>query len=206
MSPLRALARAGWLALAGLALAGCISVLPKTPPAQLYRFGAAEQADPAAPGAGMIGKGAVSFDSAAQTDRILTVTGGTAAYIAGARWVSPAPVLFDEALTRTFERTPGAPRLAQRGGVFNAPLILTVDVEAFEARYDQGAEAAPTVVVQVRALLIRTSDRTVAAEKNFSTSQRASDNRVGAIVEAFDQAVQKTLTDLTTWSGAQAGA
>ncbi len=150
-------------------LAGCVSLFPKAMPAQLYRFGASEPADasaaaasPAPAGRSVIGEGATEFDPAASSDRILTMTGKDAAYVASARWVSPASVLFDEALVRTFERTAGAPRLVPRFGLLRAPLLMNLDVQAFEARYDQGDKAAPLVVVKVRALLIRTLDRSVA--------------------------------------------
>jgi cholesterol transport system auxiliary component len=195
------------LAAASASLSGCVSLLPKTAPVQLYDFDAAAPADAtqAQPAAStVIGEGAVDFDAAASSDRILTRTGSEAAYIAGARWVAPASTLFSEALTRTFDRTPGAAHLARRGGVSGAPLLLTVDVQTFEARYDQGTGAAPVVEVIVRAALVRTSDRSLAAEHTFTTSVRASDNRVGLIVEAFDQAVQKTLADLVAWTSQSA--
>ena len=206
MSPSGSLVRAAWLAAACIALAGCVSLFPKAPPAQLYRFGASEPADASAaatpgPASGaVIGEGASQFDPAASSDRILTITSKDAAYVASARWVSPASVLFDEALVRTFERTPGAPRLVPRFGLLRAPLMMNLDVQAFEARYDQGDKAAPLVVVKVRALLIKTEDRSVAGERTFTTTVRASDNRVGPIVEAFDDAVGKTLADLVAWT------
>ena len=207
MSPSGSLARAAWLAAACIALAGCVSLFPKAVPAQLYRFGAPDAADTAAPSAAaqtsgaVIGEGRIELDPAASGDRILTMTGKDAAYVAGARWVSPASVLFDEALIRTFEQTPGAPRLVPRFGLLRAPLMMNLDVQAFEARYDQGDKAAPLVVVRVRAQMIRTESRAVAGEQTFTTTVRASDNRVGAIVQAYDQAVGKTLSDIVAWSG-----
>jgi cholesterol transport system auxiliary component len=193
--------------LASALLAGCVSLLPKSPPVQLYDLDAAAPADASQAEASstmVIGQGAVDFDSAAAGDRILTRTGSEAAYIAGARWVSPASTLFSEALIRTFDRSPGAPHLARRGGASGAPLLLTVDVQSFEARYDQGSGAPPLIDVTVRAAFIRTADRALTAEHTFTTTVRASDNRVGAIVEAFNSAVQKSLADLVAWSSQSA--
>jgi cholesterol transport system auxiliary component len=196
MRPLPAAA----LAVAALSLAACISVLPKSKPAQLYRFGGADagaSAAPAAPAA--IARGASNFTAEAATDRILTLDGHSAAYIEGARWVAPAPVLFDEALSRAFQ-APGAPPLADRGLPNRAPVALSIDVQAFEARYDHGPDAAPEVIVQVKAELNRTSDRTLVDSHLFSSAQRASDNRVGAIVQAYDAAVHDALGQLVTWT------
>jgi cholesterol transport system auxiliary component len=189
--------------LAGLALplmtGGCISVFPKTKPVQLYRFGdqvpapqAANLTGPAGPSK-MVLKGSTVFPPGAAGDRILTVTGSQDAYIAEARWVSPAAVLFDAALLRAFD-APGSPRLVERGEPMSAPGVLRLDVRAFEARYP-----GPTATVQLRASLVRNQDRALVAEQMFAAAVPASDNRQGAIVAAFDQAVGQVLADLRAW-------
>ena len=146
MSPSGSLVRAALLAAVCVAMTGCVSLFPKTKPAELYRFGAVEAADAAAPAAAStprpgttaISEGAIEFDPASSSDRLLTMTGREAAYIADARWVSPASALFEEALARTFAQIPGAPPLVPRFGLLRAPLLLSLDVQNFEARYDQG--------------------------------------------------------------------
>jgi cholesterol transport system auxiliary component len=190
------------LAAGTLALAGCVSLLPKATPAQLYRFGYPEAAAAAAgPTAqAVLGRGQVSFVAAASTDRILTVDGDSAAYIAGARWISSAPTLFDEALTRAFQ-APGAPAMAPRGAVGHSAYVLNLDVQTFEARYDQGAAAAPEAVVQIRAMLIRDDTRAVVADQLITANARAGDNRIGPIVAAYDAAVKDALGKLVTWTG-----
>jgi cholesterol transport system auxiliary component len=201
MSILRPLA----LAAVALSLAGCVSLLPKAKPAQLYRFGYAQAVTPASapggpPAQAVLEKGQVSFDAGAATDRILTVEGDSAAYIAGARWISPAPVLFDEALARAFQ-APGAPAMAVRGALGHPPYVLNLDVQTFEARYDQGPAAPPEAVVQIRAVLLRGDTRTVVADQLITSQVRAGDNRIGPIVTAYDGAVQDALGKLTTWVG-----
>ena len=202
------LKRLALAALVSLFAAGCVSLFPKGPPAQLYRFGASgpAPAHAAAPASTLvIAKGAVGFDNAAATDRLLTMTGREAAYIEASRWVSPAPVLFDEALDRTFQSTPGAPRLVDRGSLLPTPLLLNLDVQSFEARYENGPGAAPTVVVAVRATVVRTDDRSVAGEVLLQASKPASDNRVSDIVVAYDAAVQEVLSQLVAWTGSLKG-
>ncbi len=188
-------------AMACLTLGGCISLFPKSKPAQLYAFDndplPAAQALPA-PGARVLARGNMRFETAAAGDRILTVTGADTAYIAGSRWVSPAPVLFEEAMIKAFAAGGGA-RLAEGGSTVHAEEVLNLDVQTFETRYDQGPQAPPQVVVQVRAELLRAKDRTVIAEQLFTSAQRASDNRVGPIVQAYDAAVHEVLGKLVSW-------
>jgi cholesterol transport system auxiliary component len=184
-----------------LALGGCISVFPKTKPVQMYRFGEQVPAPAAASAApALVLKGPIAFPSASSGDRILTVTGDESAYIGEARWVAPAAVLFDAALLKTFD-APGSPRLVERGEPLAAPSTLRLDVRAFEARYP-----GPVATVQVRAVLIRNADRVLIAEKMFDVKVPAGDNRQGAIVAAFDQAVGQVLSGVRDWTAANAPA
>jgi cholesterol transport system auxiliary component len=204
VSPSKAL-RFALTALACLSLGGCISLFPKSKPAQLYRFDneplQAAQALPA-PGARVIARGNMRFETAAAADKILTVTGADTAYIAGARWVSPAPVLFEEALIKAYEAAGGV-RLAEGGSSLHASETINIDVQTFETRYDQGPQGPPQVVVQLRAQLVRVSDHGVVAEQLFTSAQRASENRVGPIVEAYDAGVRDVLSKLVAWSSQQ---
>lgn len=189
--------------IAAVALAGCVSLFPKSKPVQLYRFSAPATAPAAAPAAGpriALLLPSVIFARAVGGDRILGVTGQQTAYIAEARWVSPATVLFDEAVTRVFEDNQGSARIVRRGEVARADLVLRLEVQTFEAVYDQGAKAAPEVRIRLRASATRASDRSLVAEQVFEAKTRAYDNRVGAIVTAFNEGVGKVLTDLVAWA------
>lgn len=202
MSPFRSFPRLAGALAAGLTLAGCVSLFPRTQPVQLYRFGlnsaAAPPASPA-PGAPVVGKGEMNFEDAAAGDRILTVMGRDVAYVSGVRWVSPAPILFDEALSRAF-LAEGAPRLAEAEGAARAQVLLDLDVQTFETRYVHGPGAAPEVVVQLRAELVRAQDHSIIADQVFTSTKQAGENRMGSIVQAYDEAVQETLSGLVAWA------
>lgn len=205
MSPMiRTLTRTLAIAAAAFALSGCISVFPKTKPASMYRFGDADVSAPKGPPGAMFGvlKAPSAFTRAAAGDRILTVTHGEVAYIAGARWVSPAFILFEEATARAFENDPGRARLIGRGEVAKADLVLRLEVRTFEADYLDGPKAAPEIVVRVRAVLNRNSDRALVGDQIFEAKVKAADNRVSAIVPAYDQAVAKVLGDVVGWVNA----
>ena len=187
-------------------LGGCISLFPNADPVQLYRFGAtAPQVQETASGGTGFGVllAATGFDRAAAGDRILTVTGTQAAFIKDARWVTSSVGLFDSALQRAFDADQGPARLVDRAEVAKIDYVLKLDVRTFEARYDNGRDAAPTIVVDVHAALSRTHDRIVVGDRSFRASVVASDNRVGAIAEAFDQAVAKVLGELVAWVDAR---
>jgi cholesterol transport system auxiliary component len=193
--------------LAALALSGCVSLLPKQKPALLYRFGAnppaaAEAAEPASAAKVSVLRVGGLFQREAAGDRILTVTETRVAYIARARWAAPAEVLFDEAVLRAFDTAGGRARLVSRGEPTRADYALRLDVRNFETRY---SGEVPTVVVQVRATLLATRSAGQPQEKTFEGRAPASDNRVGAIVSAYDKAVGEVLKDLVVWVNAGLG-
>lgn len=204
----RALIRGLLLAGTTSLLTGCISLFPKADPAQLYRFGFTApqvQGTPSEePGFGVLLAG-MGFDPAAAGDRILTVTvsGTQAAYIKGARWVTSAADLFDAALQHAFDADLGPARLVARGDIDQPDYVLKLNVRTFEARYENGQSAAPTIVIEVHAALHRIRDQTIVDERNFKASLAASDNRVSTIVQAFDHAIAQVLHKLVRWVNAR---
>ncbi|MBU1377096.1 MAG: membrane integrity-associated transporter subunit PqiC [Alphaproteobacteria bacterium] len=189
-----------------LTLSACVSLLPKTKPAHLYRFGqpvAAEAVNAAVGGVGVLRTTAV-FQREAAGDRLLTMTNGKAAYVAETRWVVPAAVLWDEAVVAAFDADAGPVRLVARGEPAPTPYVLRLDVRNFETQYDNGPKAAPVIVVRVRAAMTSTTDRGVVGERLFEKRVRAGDNRVTAIVPAYDRAVGEVLAEVVAWTNANA--
>ena len=192
-----------------LLLGGCVSVFPKEAPAQLYRFGVAASA-PEQPAAAPQSRLAVQaliidFNRAAAGDQILTVSGNEAAYIKGARWVSGASTLFEQALASAFDVGQGSARLMARGEPARPDYFLKLDVRVFEVRYLQGRGSPPTIVVQVYAALSQSTDRALLGQRLFAASIPATEDRVGAIAAAFDQAVGQVLGQLVKWVDAKGG-
>ena len=139
-----------------------------------------------------------TFARSASSDRILTRNGSEVAYLADARWSSPAAILFDEALSAAFDSS--KVRLATRGEPGPSDAVLRVEVRQFEAIYKDGAEASPTAVVDARATLISLRDRSVLGSKTFHAEHKSNDNRAGPIVEAYDAAVGDLMTQLVRWT------
>jgi cholesterol transport system auxiliary component len=197
-----ALLRLAAIAACALALSGCISLLPKSKPSQLYTFGRPASAEPAATATSAVGvfRASGTFQHESAGDRLMTVTGPKVAYIAGARWAAPAAVLFDEAVMNAFDTGAARARLVSRGEAAHSDYALRLDVRNFEARYDQGPNASPLVVVRIRAVLTRDQNRGIIGEQIFDAEVRAGDNRVGAIVAAYDKALAQALGKVVGWT------
>ena len=191
-------------------LGACVSVLPRTEPDQLYSFGrGVDRAVPAAEGPSPNAAGvlltAVDLPRASTGDGILTRDGSRNAYIAQSRWVGPATVLFREAVERAFKRGATQTRLISRGETGRAALVLRIDVQDFEAVFDDGPMLPPTVGLSLRARLTR-PDGTAVAERGFQSSRKAADNRVGLIVDGYDAVTADVLAQLLAWTEATAAA
>ncbi|MBU1383285.1 MAG: membrane integrity-associated transporter subunit PqiC [Alphaproteobacteria bacterium] len=196
-----AVAAAGAFALAGCAL------LSSPDPVQTYRFGGPAAASAAAEGQTTLRQVSlrrVEFPEAVEGDRILGVTGTETAYIGGARWVSPASDLYMESLENAFSAQATRVRLIGPRELSRGELSLNIDMRAFEARYDAPG-ATPMVVVTARVRLLAMPERTVTAERTFTVQQPAAENRVSAIVEAFDVATRDLNTQIVGWTDANAG-
>lgn len=179
-----------------IALTGC-SLLKAPPVVQMYRFGSdAGTATTLPVTAPSVSLRLIEFPEAAETDRLLGVTGNQAAYIAGARWVTPAPALYSDSLETAFAGQAQRVRLiGGREGV-RGDQTLDIDVQSFEARYDAPG-SAPTVVVAARARLMR--DREILAEQTFTVRQPATENRLETIVQAFETATRDLNSQIVGW-------
>ena len=194
------------VAAGALAVAGC-ALLSSPPPVQTYRFGgpaAASAASEGVAGLTQVNLRRVQFPEAVEGDRLLGVTGTETAYIAEARWVSPASDLYMESLENAFAAQATRVRLIGPRELIRGERSLDIDMRAFEARYEAPG-AVPTVVVTARARLLALPDRTVTAERTFTVQQPAGANRISAIVEAFDIATRDLNAQIVDWTDANAG-
>lgn len=140
------------------------------------------------------------------TPRIaVTRPGNEMDYIASSRWGAPLSRVLEaflvESLTRagTFQVTVGTQPGAVQG---NFELLLTA--RHFEARYSEGNEV-PTAHVAFDCVLTTVAPRRVLGRCDAEAQQQAAANRVGAIVQALEQAAQQATRALST-SAAQLAA
>jgi len=182
-----------WVSLIGplLILTGCLGGGGK---ADLYRFGeitvssveVAPEARPTNPHGVVLGFVGSTFPRSVD-ERLMTVTGGEISYIAHSRWVAPPRELFNAAVVRDLERIVPGVSVVRSRDLPPPDFLLAVDVRHFEARYSQGARAAPEVLIDAYIKLVRRSDRRTIAEWPVTQAEVADANRVTAIVAAFDR-------------------
>lgn len=185
---------------AALSLTSGCALLSNPDPVQTYRFGG----DPASRTAVLnapvqVQLRRIEFPQAARGDKVLGVTGSEAAYIKGARWITPAEQLYADSLTTAFAGASSRVRLIGRRELTPATGLLDVDVLAFEARYD-APETVPTIVVSARARMLSFPSRTLTAEEVFTVSQPAGENRIASIVAAFDAATDELNSRIVAWT------
>ena len=139
--------------------------------------------------------------AAIDTDRIAVHSAGNRFdYYSAARWAESAPQMLQQNLVSALAAT------TQFGGVMTAParvpteLLLDVELRRFEA-VTTGADAAasgaaPVVHVQVQASLI--DSRRAARVTSFISEAAvpASENRMSAVVAAFDRANAQVVSDI----------
>jgi cholesterol transport system auxiliary component len=111
--------------------------------------------------------------------------------------------MFDQAEQQAFDQSGGAARLLHRGDPALAPVGLTLDVQSFGVAV-AGLKAPPTIVVTVHAMLTSAADRRVLGDQTFVSRQPASDNRVSAIVDAFNAATTDVLNQIVGWTNQRA--
>ncbi|MGN6209069.1 ABC-type transport auxiliary lipoprotein family protein [Asticcacaulis sp.] len=191
-----------------VALTGCVTLLPKTKPAQLYRFGyTPEMVEQKAEAAGTAGRavgmaptgivfGTVTFPQDSAGDRIVTVEGSEVAYVAEARWTSAASGLFKDAISTGFARGGQTVTLEPRGPTA-ANFRLDISVRKFETDYKRNR---PTVSVALDARLIRLSDRMVVGQKFISADIPVRKSDMSLMADGYNQATTQVVTSLIDFS------
>jgi len=120
---------------------------------------------------------------------------------AGSRWPAPAPELVGALLVDTLRASGRLRAVHDAAAPFPADYTLRVTIRRFDADYTAaGLDAAPRVVVALDGTLGRRADRGVVATFVAETGQDAASNRMGAVVAAFDAALQAALRDVASRS------
>jgi len=117
-------------------------------------------------------------------------------HLAHARWSGPLDEMLQDLILETFRaRTSAVVAAHADTSAFGSRYWLEVDVDDFQAEYGSG-DAPPVIHVHAAARLGGASDRQILGRFDLEARAPASANRVGAIVEAYNRAVDDVLTDL----------
>ncbi len=115
-------------------------------------------------------------------------------YLAGARWPVRTPHLIKSALIEALQDSGRLRSVQGDFGRFRTTHSLTLEVRRFEADYTGGEP--PVAQVALAVTVGRQSDRSVLAAFTVSAEERASENRVSAVVAALDAAFGRASTEI----------
>ena len=201
--PMKAFVAAGLLAM--LSLGGCVTLLPKQKPVNLYRF----SYDPASLGKDAevrqapltatptpLALNVVVFPQASSGDRVLTSENNQLSYVADSRWAVPAQVLFNEAVSDGFARAGRGLQLETRGPGA-AAYRLELNVRKFETDYHHGKAM---VAVDMDARLIRLSDHAIVGQRYVTADVGVPHNDMTDMVEAYNKATTQAVMGLIDFS------
>jgi cholesterol transport system auxiliary component len=118
-------------------------------------------------------------------------------YFAGARWSGPLDEVVQDLALQAFRGRARFRNVHADASAFGSGYWLEIDVADFQAEYftDRGAAGggAPTVHVHLIGRVGNSSDRRILGRFEADQRQPATDNRVTAIVEAYNQAADAAL-------------
>lgn len=137
------------------------------------------------------------------TDRILIKPSALQAqYLPDGRWTDPAPVLVQTLLLASLQNAGGFQLVDRDGGGLMPDYTLMTELQDFQAE-PSGPEGPVTVRIRVAMTLIRESDLSIAASRQFSATASAASDSTPALIMAFDTALREALTDVVNWTRAQ---
>lgn len=197
--------RAALVGLSALSVSACVSLLPESEPVSVYRLSAPQPAELTGDHWTVVEIDVPNAPRGLSGDQIAIMRNGSSlAYIAGARWISPAPRLLQSLVIDTFNANNAqlAPTRADDG--VRADYELRLDMQEFEAIYDRGEGVAPLIRVRISARLVAEQGRQFAGARVVTAEARATNNRTSDIVAAFDNAAQAASREIADWTASRA--
>jgi cholesterol transport system auxiliary component len=185
--------------LASLCLAGCLGGLKnETPQPTSYRISAPALAQGAPLAADLL----VTVDATAPglegTGIAGRFPGSRIDYFAGARWPVRTASLVESTLIESLQNSGRLRSVQGNFGQFRSTHTIAIEVRRFESDYTGGEP--PVAQVGLAVTVGRQSDRRVLTAFTVAAEEKASANRVSAVVEALDAAFARAATDLAARS------
>jgi cholesterol transport system auxiliary component len=116
-------------------------------------------------------------------------------YFADVRWSGSLDEVLQDLAVRVFHANPGLRYVSADASVFASTYWLEIEVMDFQAEYAADL-AAPTVHVHFLARVGSSADRHVLGRFEPDIRVPAADNRMTAIIEAYNRAVDQALADI----------
>jgi cholesterol transport system auxiliary component len=184
-----------------LAPAAC-SLVPNRPAAQIYRL-SPRMEDPqghAIPNSKLV----VDLPSASKsldTDRIALTQGRIRFdYYAESVWTDRLPVLLQTLMVESFEVDGRIAEVDRDVYGLTKGYLLRTEIRRFEAQYGERTAGSPEAAVELALRLLVNPDGRLVGDTLISARAQASENKVDAIVIAFDIATSDVLTQSVAWT------
>jgi cholesterol transport system auxiliary component len=192
-------AAAGALLCACLALAGCTGSLfqSKAVPPSIYMLSA--HATPAqSPVAADLAVMRPRLRAGLDTDRIAVLYPDKRLdYFADARWSGPLDEVVQDLAVQAFAGNGRLRNVSAEGSAFSSGYWLELQVDDFQAQY-AAAGGPPIIHVRFTARLGTAGDRKILGSFQATADRVAADNRLTAIVDAFEHACDAAFGQLVT--------
>jgi ABC-type uncharacterized transport system auxiliary subunit len=116
-------------------------------------------------------------------------------YYANAAWSGDVGDVLLNFAVRSFQQTSGFRSVAAESSRFDAPYRMEMTVNEFVARYASGSDA-PVIVIAIAARLGRNGRALAGGDISTRIERPAASNRLGAVIEAYEQASQEAMTEI----------
>jgi ABC-type uncharacterized transport system auxiliary subunit len=190
------------LALLGMTLAACAGSLfkNKAAPPTMYMLGATRSTAPVDPSGSTLPSDLAVLRprvrAGLDTDRIAALYPDRHMdYFADVRWSGPLDEVLQDLAVQQFHANPGLGNVSPEASVFGSPYWLEIEVTDFQAEYS-AAGGPPTVHVHLQARIGYSGDRRVLWRFEPDVHEAAADNRMSAIVDAYNRAADTALAQI----------
>jgi cholesterol transport system auxiliary component len=131
-------------------------------------------------------------------------------YFEFANWIDFAPKMVQALIIESFENSGKIVSVGREQIGLRSDFVLKTDLREFQAEYEErlpsgtrelGPNASPPWVhVRLNVKLVKMPQREIVAQQTFDRRVRAQENRMSAIIDAFDDALGKTLKAVVVWT------
>jgi cholesterol transport system auxiliary component len=122
----------------------------------------------------------------------------TLEYYADANWVDTAPAMVQRLLVESFENTGKIVAVGRQSVLLRSDFNLLVDLREFQAEYN--GDGPPKVHVRLNGKLVRMPQRTIIGAMTAEFVEPAKGTDLNSVVDAFDEALGKTMKRLVEWT------
>jgi ABC-type uncharacterized transport system auxiliary subunit len=190
------------LALLGVTLAACAGSLfkNKAPPPTMYMLRAMPSASAVDPAGNSLPSDLAILRprvrAGLDTDRIAALYPDRRMdYFADVRWSGPLDEVLQDLAVQQFHANPGLRNVTPEASVFGSTYWLEIEVTDFQAEYS-ATGGPPTVHVHLQARIGNSGDRHVLGRFEPDVRETAADNRMSAIVDAYNRAADNALSEI----------